>query len=68
MFPYRRLNIRADLYRCSSVWRRGKDGTQVCNACGVYSRLRGKERPLALKKNKIRPRTKYPKAHPGNAK
>ncbi|KAI5832265.1 glucocorticoid receptor-like (DNA-binding domain) [Schizophyllum commune Tattone D] len=52
----------------TSVWRRGKDGTQVCNACGVYSRLRGKERPLALKKNKIRPRTKYPKAHPGNAK
>lgn len=50
----------------TSVWRRGKDGTQVCNACGVYSRLRGKERPLALKKNKIRPRTKYPKAPPSS--
>jgi hypothetical protein len=31
----------------------------LCNACGVYLRLRGKERPLSLKRNKIKPRTKH---------
>jgi hypothetical protein len=28
--------------RKTSVWRRSKDGAQLCNACGVYQRLRGK--------------------------
>ncbi|KAJ7091082.1 hypothetical protein C8R44DRAFT_750827 [Mycena epipterygia] len=46
--------------RQTSVWRRNKDGEQVCNACGVYWRLRGKERPLELKRNKIKPRAKHP--------
>ncbi|KAJ7616466.1 hypothetical protein FB45DRAFT_841322 [Roridomyces roridus] len=45
--------------RNTSVWRRSKEGAQVCNACGVYQRLRGKERPLSLKRNKIKPRTKH---------
>lgn len=43
----------------TSVWRRSKTGDQLCNACGVYARLRGKPRPLTLKKNKIRPRSKH---------
>nr|GAT51128.1 GATA zinc finger domain-containing protein [Mycena chlorophos] len=47
--------------RQTSVWRRNKAGLQVCNACGVYQRLRGKERPLSLKRNKIKPRTKHNK-------
>ncbi|KAJ7122172.1 hypothetical protein C8R44DRAFT_671155 [Mycena epipterygia] len=46
--------------RQTSVWRRNKDGEQVCNACGVYWRLRGKERPLTLRRNKIKPRAKHP--------
>ncbi|KAJ7631829.1 hypothetical protein B0H17DRAFT_1108459 [Mycena rosella] len=45
--------------RQTSVWRRSKTGAQVCNACGVYQRLRGKERPLSLRRNKIKPRTKH---------
>ncbi|KIY65259.1 hypothetical protein CYLTODRAFT_400695 [Cylindrobasidium torrendii FP15055 ss-10] len=45
--------------RRTSVWRRNKAGEQLCNACGVYLRLRGKERPLSLKRNKIKPRTKH---------
>ncbi|KAJ7747117.1 hypothetical protein DFH07DRAFT_578235 [Mycena maculata] len=49
------------LTRQTSVWRRSKTGAQVCNACGVYSRLRGKERPLSLRRNKIKPRTKHAK-------
>ncbi|KAJ6454136.1 hypothetical protein C8R45DRAFT_1038192 [Mycena sanguinolenta] len=44
--------------RQTSVWRRDKAGNQVCNACGVYQRLRGKDRPLSLKRNKIKPRTR----------
>ncbi|KAF5359074.1 hypothetical protein D9757_013291 [Collybiopsis confluens] len=47
--------------RKTSVWRRSKTGAQLCNACGVYIRLRGKERPLSLKRNKIKPRTKHAK-------
>ncbi|KAJ6564708.1 GATA zinc finger-domain-containing protein [Mycena capillaripes] len=47
--------------RQTSVWRRSKTGAQVCNACGVYARLRGTDRPLSLKRNKIKPRTKHPR-------
>ncbi|KAJ7225139.1 hypothetical protein B0H12DRAFT_1149574 [Mycena haematopus] len=45
----------------TSVWRRSKTGAKLCNACGVYARLRGKDRPLSLRKNRIRPRSKHPK-------
>ncbi|KAJ6459122.1 hypothetical protein C8R47DRAFT_1162404 [Mycena vitilis] len=44
----------------TSVWRRSKSGARLCNACGVYARLRGRDRPLSLRKNKIRPRCKHP--------
>lgn len=47
--------------RVTSVWRRSKTGAQLCNACGVYARLRHRDRPLSLKKNKIKPRSKHPK-------
>ncbi|KAF8627941.1 hypothetical protein AX17_006095 [Amanita inopinata Kibby_2008] len=40
----------------TSVWRRSKTGEQLCNACGVYLRLRGKPRPLSLKQKRIKPR------------
>lgn len=43
----------------TSVWRRSKTGAQLCNACGVYSRLRGRDRPLSLKRSRIKPRTKH---------
>ncbi len=45
--------------RNTSVWRRSKTGAQLCNACGVYARLRGRDRPLSLKRNKIKPRAKH---------
>ncbi|KAJ7171370.1 hypothetical protein C8R46DRAFT_860257, partial [Mycena filopes] len=45
----------------TSVWRRSKTGAKLCNACGVYARLRGRDRPLSLRRNKIRPRCKHPK-------
>ncbi|KAF7336872.1 Pleiotropic drug resistance ABC transporter protein [Mycena venus] len=43
----------------TSVWRRNKDGEQVCNACGVYSRINGRERPLTTKQSKVNPRKKH---------
>ncbi|KAJ7790796.1 hypothetical protein B0H14DRAFT_2444226, partial [Mycena olivaceomarginata] len=46
----------------TSVWRRSKTGAKLCNACGVYARLRGRDRPLELRKNKIKPRCKHAKA------
>ncbi|KAJ6521570.1 hypothetical protein DFH09DRAFT_997568 [Mycena vulgaris] len=45
----------------TSVWRRSKTGAKLCNACGVFLRLRGRDRPLHLRRNKIRPRCKHPK-------
>ncbi|KAK7050678.1 gata zinc finger domain-containing protein [Favolaschia claudopus] len=50
--------------RHTSVWRRGPGGKKLCNACGVYKRLRGRDRPLELRKNKVRPRAKHPKKVP----
>ncbi|KAJ7253888.1 hypothetical protein C8J57DRAFT_1347847 [Mycena rebaudengoi] len=61
-------DVAPDAPRCShcnthrtSVWRRSKCGARLCNACGVYVRLRGRDRPLSLRRNKIRPRCKHPK-------
>ncbi|KAJ6571110.1 hypothetical protein B0H19DRAFT_657360 [Mycena capillaripes] len=48
--------------RKTSVWRRSKTGARLCNACGVYVRLRGRDRPLTLKRNKIKPRCKHAKS------
>ncbi|KAJ7624517.1 hypothetical protein FB45DRAFT_84060 [Roridomyces roridus] len=44
----------------TSVWRRAKDGKRLCNACGVYVRLRGRPRPLTLKQSRVRPRARHP--------
>ncbi|KAK7063393.1 GATA zinc finger domain-containing protein [Favolaschia claudopus] len=46
--------------RETSVWRRDPQGSQVCNACGVYERLKGVKRPLDKVKSgkKVRPRTR----------
>ncbi|KAJ7843644.1 hypothetical protein B0H14DRAFT_2262060, partial [Mycena olivaceomarginata] len=43
----------------TSVWRRSKTGAKLCNACGVYARVRGRDHPLVLRRNKIRPRCKH---------
>jgi Zn ribbon nucleic-acid-binding protein len=51
--------------RRTSVWRRSKTGAKLCNACGVYARLRGRDRPLELRRNRIRPRCKHPKKGEG---
>ncbi|EPY49825.1 transcription factor [Schizosaccharomyces cryophilus OY26] len=37
----------------TSLWRKDRVGQTVCNACGLYARLHGHNRPLGLKKNKL---------------
>ncbi|CAG0886505.1 unnamed protein product [Darwinula stevensoni] len=37
----------------TSLWRRNTLGEPVCNACGLYYKLHGVHRPLAMKKDSI---------------
>ncbi|KAI9226874.1 MAG: hypothetical protein DHS80DRAFT_4408, partial [Piptocephalis tieghemiana] len=32
------------------LWRRDTSGRNLCNACGLFLRLHGRERPLSLKR------------------
>ncbi|XP_069506853.1 transcription factor GATA-5 [Ambystoma mexicanum] len=49
----------------TTLWRRNTEGEPVCNACGLYMKLHGVPRPLAMKKESIQTRKRKPK---GNAK
>lgn len=40
----------------TSLWRRNNQGETVCNACGLYFKLHGVNRPLAMKKDNIQTR------------
>ncbi|KAK7456503.1 hypothetical protein VKT23_010754 [Stygiomarasmius scandens] len=40
------------------TWRRDKDKNLICNACGVYAQVLGKERPLSLAPSVYKPRPK----------
>ncbi len=40
----------------TSLWRRNKDGHPVCNACGLYVKLHGIERPTQMRKDKVQTR------------
>lgn len=37
----------------TTLWRRSAHGEPVCNACGLYYKLHGVNRPLAMKKDSI---------------
>lgn len=45
----------------TSLWRRNNLGEPVCNACGLYFKLHGVNRPLAMKKDSIQTRKRKPK-------
>ncbi|XP_039092982.1 transcription factor GATA-5 [Hyaena hyaena] len=45
----------------TTLWRRNADGEPVCNACGLYMKLHGVPRPLAMKKENIQTRKRKPK-------
>ncbi|CCG81026.1 putative GATA transcription factor [Taphrina deformans PYCC 5710] len=40
------------------LWRRAEDGTNLCNACGLFLKLHSRPRPIALKSNIIRSRNR----------
>ena len=50
--------------RTTTLWRRNNEGEPVCNACGLYYKLHGVVRPLAMRKDGIQTRKRKPKNPP----
>ena len=46
----------------TTLWRRNAEGEPVCNACGLYHKLHGVNRPLAMRKDGIQTRKRKPKS------
>ena len=40
----------------TTLWRRNKEGSPVCNACGLYYKVHSRDRPIELKKDNIQTR------------
>ncbi|KFB35891.1 AGAP002235-PA-like protein [Anopheles sinensis] len=53
--------------RTTTLWRRNNDGEPVCNACGLYFKLHGVNRPLAMRKDGIQTRKRKPKKAGGGS-
>ncbi|XP_063545699.1 GATA-binding factor A-like isoform X1 [Cydia strobilella] len=54
--------------RNTTLWRRNNEGEPVCNACGLYYKLHGINRPLAMRKDGIQTRKRKPKKSSNGAK
>ena len=50
----------------TTLWRRNNDGEPVCNACGLYFKLHGVNRPMAMRKDGIQTRKRKPKQQQKN--
>ncbi|XP_003245664.2 GATA-binding factor A-like [Acyrthosiphon pisum] len=53
--------------RMTTLWRRDNDGKPVCNACGLYYKLHGFNRPLRMRKDGIQTRKRKPKKQPSSS-
>ncbi|GFO00819.1 transcription factor gata-4 [Plakobranchus ocellatus] len=45
----------------TTLWRRNSEGEPVCNACGLYFKLHGVNRPMSMRKDGIQTRKRKPK-------
>ncbi|KAK5640719.1 hypothetical protein RI129_009266 [Pyrocoelia pectoralis] len=46
----------------TTIWRRNVKGEMVCNACGLYFKLHGVDRPHTMRRDTIHTRRRRPKA------
>ncbi|KAI0247186.1 hypothetical protein BJV78DRAFT_1086309, partial [Lactifluus subvellereus] len=55
-------DIIAQCYNCHTtatpLWRKDDEGKTVCNACGLYFKLHGSARPISMKSDIIRKRSR----------
>ncbi|KAF4519346.1 hypothetical protein B566_EDAN011352 [Ephemera danica] len=47
--------------KTTTIWRRNADGDMVCNACGLYFKLHGVNRPVTMRRDTIHTRRRRPK-------
>ncbi|KAI6006178.1 hypothetical protein F5J12DRAFT_721183 [Pisolithus orientalis] len=56
-------NGTAQCYNCHTtatpLWRKDDEGKTVCNACGLYYKLHGSARPISMKSDVIRKRSRH---------
>uniref|UniRef100_A0A914PF21 GATA-type domain-containing protein n=1 Tax=Panagrolaimus davidi TaxID=227884 RepID=A0A914PF21_9BILA len=65
--PQRRQNLICSNCKdhLTTLWRRNQHGEPVCNACGLYYKLHGVNRPESMKKDGIRTRKRKPRSQDG---
>lgn len=65
-------NLQPVCQNCSTsttpLWRRDEIGSVLCNACGLFLKLHGRNRPLALKTDVIKSRNRVKSAGPSQKK
>ncbi|KAJ7161193.1 hypothetical protein C8R46DRAFT_904775, partial [Mycena filopes] len=57
------VDVMAQCYNCHTtatpLWRKDDEGKTVCNACGLYYKLHGSARPISMKSDVIRKRSRH---------
>ncbi|KAJ7586728.1 hypothetical protein C8J56DRAFT_1014657 [Mycena floridula] len=57
------IDVMAQCYNCHTtttpLWRKDDEGKTVCNACGLYYKLHGSARPISMKSDVIRKRSRH---------
>ncbi|EIM79957.1 glucocorticoid receptor-like protein, partial [Stereum hirsutum FP-91666 SS1] len=59
--------VESKCYNCNTtatpLWRKDDEGKTVCNACGLYFKLHGSSRPISMKSDVIRKRSRHEAHH-----
>ncbi|THU77472.1 hypothetical protein K435DRAFT_892061, partial [Dendrothele bispora CBS 962.96] len=65
------VDVMAQCYNCNTtatpLWRKDDEGKTVCNACGLCYKLHGSARPISMKSDVIRKRSRHDARHSGGA-